>query len=624
MDKQNIKAPFGVVDMGSNGIRFGIVSALARHLPVAYEERAPIGLLLAQGDDGIIPSAVIDEVITSFLRFKRLCQDAKVDVNDIRVIATEATRIAKNSKEFIDRIYEATGWNVTLLSKQEEALISASGIVGSFNQVNGLTMDLGGGSVEVSYVMTSVPIAENSSNNRGSDGNIRVSSNPVSMPYGAAALKKRLEECQSSKQRHALYKEVVAEVKKAYNETKLPSSLLTKDGYNVYMSGGGFRALGYLSMAVSAQDRYMPKWTTNRQHVYPIPIINGYSMSGKELKKLAQRYKDKDPHDLMKRLKVFRISKRRASMIPASCFLMSAILEVFKIKRIYFSEGGVRQGFCYQLLSPEEKRRDPFLEGVKAYAAQSSFALTQKEFDAIYDILVDALPVLFMDPRHPLQLYRLLPAAIHLSNLTSHYPKETRAFVAFHMPLASGPLANVPGISHRERAILSIILAYRQGGAVPDPIFYAIQAMVGRRGIAVCKYLGRLMELVFAVSPLHPGVGLIESGLSFTTIVYAEDSDSSSVSSNSSSSGGNSSSSDTDSDDEFDDSAIERDNASDYPSMHLKITLPKEFSPLVDAPAVMSVIETLDKKVNTKKFDWDEERRRLKCPNLFSVEVCRQ
>jgi retrograde regulation protein 2 len=126
----DVKAPFGVVDMGSNGIRFGIVSALARHLPVAYEERAPIALLDALGDDRTIPSDVIEQVVTSFLRFKSLCQDADVELHNVRVIATEATRIAANSKEFLDRIYEATSWTVSLLSKQQEALISASGIVG--------------------------------------------------------------------------------------------------------------------------------------------------------------------------------------------------------------------------------------------------------------------------------------------------------------------------------------------------------------------------------------------------------------------------------------------------------------------------------------------------------------
>jgi retrograde regulation protein 2 len=58
--------------------------------------------------------------------------------------------------------------------------------------------------------------------------------------------------------------------------------------------------------------------------------------------------------------------------------------------------------------------------------------------------------------------------------------------------------------------------------------------------------------------------------------------------------------------------------------MQLQITLPERHSPLVDAPAVMSVIESLDKKIKSKKFDMDEDRRPLKCPALFSVEVIRK
>lgn len=477
-------------------------------------------------------------------------------------------------------------------------------------------MDLGGGSVEVSYVMTSVSEDEDSTDvSKSTESHIRVSPNPVSLPYGAAALKKRMAKCDSDEEVAQLYQEVITELRNAHNVAQLPKSLQHKDGFKVYMSGGGFRCLGYLSMGVRAQGTLEPLKRLDRRQTYPIPIINGYSMTGKELKALAERFRKKNPQDLMKKLNVFRISKRRAAMIPASCFLVCAILEVFKVRRVYFSEGGVRQGFCYQLLSPEEKQKDPLLEGVKAYAAQSNYALSQEKFEAIYSILSDALPEIYLETSHPLQLYRLLPAAIHLSNLTSHYPKETRAFVAFHMPLASGPLANVPGLTHRERAILSIILAFRQGGSVPDPIFYSVQALVGRKGISVCKYIGRLMELVFAVSPLNPGVGLKNSDLSFHSIIpekkypsTANEDDDTSLSSESE-------------DDDYGDNEVEDEDEDDFPSMQLCITLPTTPSPLIHSPAVLSVIESLDKKVNTQKFDMDEYRKPLKCPNLFSIEI---
>lgn len=131
MTDQPPNAPFAVVDMGSNGIRFGIISAFERHLPVTFEERAPISLLDAQTDEGIIPDETIAQTIVCFQRFKMLCDELQVRPENVRVIATEATRIATNAEQFLARIYDETGWRVTLLSKEEEALISAAGIVGT-------------------------------------------------------------------------------------------------------------------------------------------------------------------------------------------------------------------------------------------------------------------------------------------------------------------------------------------------------------------------------------------------------------------------------------------------------------------------------------------------------------
>ncbi|KAI9006598.1 Ppx/GppA phosphatase family-domain-containing protein [Phycomyces nitens] len=577
------QGPFGVVDMGSNGIRFSIIKSLERHLPVAYEERAPISLLESQTDDNVIPKETIDRVITSFIRFKQLCEQAGVKPENIHVIATEATRVAANSKEFLDRIYHETSWTVRLLTKREEALISASGIVGSFYSVNGLTMDLGGGSVELSYVI------KDTKNEK--DG-MKVCKNPMSMPYGAAALKRRLAKCENKNDRKALYTEVEDRIKKAFAHARPPEQLKENGGYRMYMSGGGFRALGYLSMEMKAQDKRLPSEKSDRRLTYPIPIINGYTMTGEELASLVKFYKKWEPEDLVKTLKVFRISKRRASMIPASCFLLSAIMNVIPINRVYFSEGGVRQGFCYQQLSVAEQQKDPLMEGIKAYSAGSLYHLSTEEHKRILKLLVSTLPKVYMDPSHPLQLHRLLPAAIYIANMTSHFPKESRAFVAFHMPLASGPLANVPGLDHHERAILSLLMAYRQGGAIPDPIFYTIQKMVGRKGIATCKYIGRLMELVFIVSPLEGGVGLLfKSGLDFSLSPIAKDF--------------NMSESDTDIGDEEDEISLDK----NYPTVNLKITLPKNDVPMVDAPAVMSVIESFNKNIHSKKYDIDDDFR---------------
>ncbi|KAI9269333.1 Ppx/GppA phosphatase family-domain-containing protein [Phascolomyces articulosus] len=598
------EAPLAVIDMGSNGIRFGIVSALARHLPVAYEERAPISLFDAQGVERIIPQETIAQVVTTFQRFQGLCEQAGVHPSNVKVIATEATRLAVNSQEFIDKIFDATGWTVSLLSKEEEALISASGIVGSFYKVDGVTMDLGGGSVEFSYVTHS------------SDGELEIASSPVSLPFGAAALKRRLGQCTSKKERNALHAEIVSEIQAAVQHVNIPSKLQGDEGYTIYMSGGGFRALGYLSMKAKGTHLQQHPQQNYDFITYPIPIISGYTISGLELQELANLYKDKNPEKTMKHLKGFRISKRRAGMVPAICFLVSALLSVIKVRQIHFSEG------------------------VKAYASELRHALSHDEFNAIWSILQDAIPKPYLDnPQHPMQLYRLLPAAIHLANLTTHYPKETRAFVAFHMPLASGPLANIPGITHQERATLALLLAFRQGGEVPDPIFKTIQKMIGCKATAVCKYVGRLMELIFTISPLSPGMGVIRSGISFVATVLDEygpigsSSESSSTTSSSYSSSVSAAAAPADpvtapptitaslkDDDDGDSMELF------YPRVKLCIHLPENKScPMVEAPAVMSVIESMDQKISSnKKFEMDEELRSILVhPNLFSVDIVR-
>ncbi|ORZ02894.1 Ppx/GppA phosphatase family-domain-containing protein [Syncephalastrum racemosum] len=607
MTEQACTAPFAVVDMGSNGIRFGIISAFERHLPVTFEERAPISLLDAQTDEGVIPDETIDQTIVCFKRFKILCDELHVRPENVRVIATEATRIATNAEHFLTRIYDETGWKVTLLSKEEEALISAAGIVGTSYDVNGLTMDLGGGSFELSYVLTD------------ENGAIDVCKTPVSLPYGSVALKKRLARCATSEDRANLYQEIVASVSQALSQVQPPSKLAKPDGFQVYMTGGSLRSIGYLSMSLPPQKQQYqgqqqpaassstntssssqpqnlsslqsPSAPRNKDYTtYPIPIISGYSISGSDLHDLATRYMHEDPKTAQKQLRCFRVSKRRAGMVPAVCFLLSAVLQVLEIDSAHFSQGGVRQGLCYQLLPPEEQAKDPLLEGVKAYLSTTPHSLADEEYDAIYTILTQALAHPYMAKNHPLQLHRLLPSAIHLANLTSHYPKESRGVVSFHLPLSSGPLANVPGLSHKERAALALLLAYRQGGKVPDPIFDTVQGIVGTKGTAVCKFVGRLMELIFAISPLRPGLGLMRSGLQLRSHKQ-----------------------------ELLDSS--RENYM-YPRMELCIQLPKEQSPMVDAPMVQSVIESLDQRINVKKFDMDEEQRSgLEHPRLFTVTV---
>ncbi len=170
----------------SNGIRFSISDLsppTARNIPTLYQDRAAISLYDVQYSSGPktpIPVETIQNICASLLKFKCTCEDFEVPQKNIRVLATEATRDAINSVEFRRQIIEATGWEVDMLPKVEEGRIGAMGVASSFRSIDGLVMDLGGGSTQITYLQT-----RRGEVHFGSGGS-------VSLPFGAAALLRRM------------------------------------------------------------------------------------------------------------------------------------------------------------------------------------------------------------------------------------------------------------------------------------------------------------------------------------------------------------------------------------------------------------------------------------------------
>ncbi|KAI8362969.1 Ppx/GppA phosphatase family-domain-containing protein [Mortierella sp. GBAus27b] len=464
-----VRAPLAIVDMGSNGIRFGIIASLDRHLPVLYEERASISLFAAQfSDRQPISEKVIDEVVRMFERWAALCQQA--NVQRVRVIATEATRTAPNSEYFQGRIKEATGWTVELLSKAQEANIGALGVMASYHKIEGLFMDLGGGSVQLNYI----------SRDPARDSQGKSSPNAQSWPYGAAALSRRLNNCgQDQAARQAIYEEMVQAFKKGLNDINIPEEIRAQNerlgGYRLYLSGGGFRALGYLMMVKKMKNDKGGKHDDG--HRYPIPIINGLVSTGKELAKIVEEYRFLAPEEVKTS---FRVSKRRAKLIPACATLMAAVMEVIPISEVMFSEGGASGG-------GQPPLSDSDVESLTAFV-----------LSAIPEDFAECCP--FVD-----SIPRLVPLLVMVMNCYNQLPKEARSTAAWQLFLPGGALANCYGLTHSDRAILATALAERHEGDLADPdTGDAVKKLIpgGKVARQAVKYLGRILGLAAVCSPL--------------------------------------------------------------------------------------------------------------------------
>ena len=419
-------------------------------------------------------------MIKALLRFKSTCRDFKVPEDQIRIVATEATRKAINSQAFQEEIERKTGWKVQLLEKAVEGRVGAHGVASSYGNVRGLMMDLGGGSTQITWIVTE-------------GGEVRMAEKgSVSLPYGAAALTKRLEAAGSkgSEGYKKFEDEVLADLKSAVRQIDVPKALLEAEGgLHLYLSGGGFRGWGFVLMS---QHSIKP---------YPIPIINGFKVkedSFHNTQAVRAAVLDENTPD------IFRVSQRRASQVPAVAFLVDCLSKALPaITDVHFCQGGVREGMHFAEMEPAQRMEDPIVTATRAYAPESVPAILELLMVAIKtthpspSATQEAVPLVFDST--------LMTAFAQAMYAHAAFPKDICAGAALRST-TTGFFAATHGISHEQRAILAILLCERYGGfgsiSPTEQDFYQRLLQLLPDGMAWwCMLVGRIAAAVAIVYP---------------------------------------------------------------------------------------------------------------------------
>lgn len=98
------------------------------------------------------PSLLAPETMAETLRVIKICvEKAKnfgVQPEQIMTVATEASRVAKNSRSFYKKVFDETGIDVQIINGQAEAELSALGAASSTLDQNFHLLDIGGASTE--------------------------------------------------------------------------------------------------------------------------------------------------------------------------------------------------------------------------------------------------------------------------------------------------------------------------------------------------------------------------------------------------------------------------------------------------------------------------------------------
>ncbi len=145
-------ARIGIVDMGSNAIRFLVAEATGGKVATLENHRLSVRLGRDVFHTGQIPEATLSATVDAFRRFRATCD--RLGVQRVRAIATSAMRDARNRDLLIDRIREACGIEIEVISGTQEAYLLKLGVETRIDLSSGcsLLVDVGGGSVEIVLV----------------------------------------------------------------------------------------------------------------------------------------------------------------------------------------------------------------------------------------------------------------------------------------------------------------------------------------------------------------------------------------------------------------------------------------------------------------------------------------
>ena len=488
----------------SNGIRFSITSLAppqTRLLTPIYAERAAISLFDALtpagnekggGEEGLVfPPATISAVASTLSHFARIADLHHVPRSNMMVFATEAMRRASNAPDMLQAIAAATGGlGVHVLQPSVETLFGA--VMGSrsgLTNVEGgaLFLDLGGGSVQMTWVDTSLD-----------DYEIKAAMAGNSMPYGAAKLTRILQDSDPSLHTAELG-QLRQSVQAAYDSlcSAFPKLQSIRDAYrqgqnasvNVYMCGGGFR--GYGSMLMHS-DSTQP---------YPIPNIGTYTVDGSAFKQVKEMTCINQDHEG----KIFGMSKRRRKQFDAITTVIDAFVSVVpNIGRVTFCKGSNRDG-ALMMKMPRETRESNPLE-VLANVPSSQRDL----YDVILQKLSEALPEQLNTHKTPTILSDRGLGYIFVQELWARlgHDSSTNASFALHNAVSRDP--DSPGLTHLARALLGITLASRWGLSYgPADAFLAdgLQGVISRHSKEAtfwAKYVGVVASTMAQIVPASP------------------------------------------------------------------------------------------------------------------------
>ncbi|MFV0358298.1 Ppx/GppA family phosphatase [Tropicimonas sp.] len=433
----------GVIDVGSNSVRLVVFDGAARSPAYFFNEKVMAGLGAGMDRTGKLNPEGRTRALAAINRFVALARG--MGILPLTAVATAAVRMAGDGPEFCAEVESATGLKLHVIDGDEEARLSAQGVLLGWPRGAGLVCDIGGSSMELARI---------------ADGRVW---ERATTPLGPLRLQTMPG---GRKTRHREIKALVGDL-----HTKIERH------DRLYLVGGSWRAIARLDMV---------------RRDYPLSVLHAYQMTPKSARATLDWIEKQDLEALRPRA---GLSAARIGLVPIAGEVLRRLLSTFGIRAITTSGFGIREGLLYEKMPHRIRSRDPLIE-VARYAEVTSARLPGSG-----RLLYDFVEPLF---RHPHADKRWIKAACLMHDVNWRAHPEYRADVCFD----SSTRGNLSGIDHPGRVFLGLALAYRYRNAGPDPYLAPLLTLLDDRLIREAEVLGKAMRFGAMFSFANPdGMG---------------------------------------------------------------------------------------------------------------------
>ncbi|MEO1733938.1 MAG: Ppx/GppA family phosphatase [Pseudomonadota bacterium] len=422
----------GVVDVGSNSVRMVMFDGAARSPAYFFNEKVMCGLGAGLAETGRLNPEGRTRALAAIHRFQTLANG--MDVPPLTAVATAAVRDAADGAEFCAEVLEQTGLTIHIIDGDEEARLSAQGVLLGWPGSYGLVCDIGGSSMELAEISEGV-VGKRVTSSLG----------PLKLQTLSGGKKGRL-----------------AHIRATMEDLR---AQMGDQRDRLFLVGGSWRAIARIDM---------------ERRKYPLRVLHEYRMTAADVIATA-RYIEVSDLDALR--SACGISASRMALVPLATEVLTRLVRTFRPKDIAISSYGIREGLLYEQMPQALRDRDPLIESCR-------FAEAKDARVPGFGRMLNGFVLPLFNGASPAQK-RLIKAACLLHDVSWRAHPDYRAEVCFDYATR----ANLGGLKHSERVFLGLALLHRYKNKREGTRFAPLFDLLSEKDQKQAETLGKAMRL---------------------------------------------------------------------------------------------------------------------------------